>query len=215
MNFPSGRILVVNKPYGMLSKFHDAEGRPTLKSIVEVPDVYPIGRLDADSEGLLLLTDRKSLVQPLLEPGGKEKAYLACVEGTVGEEALQRLRAGLILNDGLTLPAKARAVSEPEWLWPRTPPIRFRKSIPTSWLELALKEGKNRQVRRMTAAVGHPTLRLIRIGFGPVLLDGLASGQWREVSIAEREALLEWERQFMATQRGQPKRRLSRGFRRR
>ena len=210
-----GRILVVNKPYGVLSKFYDAEGRLTLKSLVEMPNVYPIGRLDADSEGLLLLTDRKSLVQPLLEPGGKEKIYLACVEGTVNEEALQRLRTGLILNDGPTLPAKARLVPEPEWLWPRTPPIRFRKSIPISWLELTLKEGKNRQVRRMTAAVGYPTLRLIRIGFGPVHLEGLASGQWREVCIKEREALLEWERQFAATQRRRPKSRPARGFRRR
>lgn len=202
-----GRILVVNKPYGVLSKFQDSQGRPTLKSLVEVPGVYPIGRLDADSEGLLLLTDRKSLVQPLLAPGGKEKTYLACVEGVSSEDALARLRHGVRLNDGLTLPARARAVDEPEWLWPRIPPIRDRKSIPTSWLELALREGRNRQVRRMTAAVGLPTLRLVRVSFGPVQLGELPSGQWREVSPVERAALLDLEREFAVSREGRKRRR--------
>ena len=190
------RILVFNKPYGVLTRFTDNQGRPTLKSFIDVPNVYPLGRLDADSEGLLLLTDRKSLVEPLLAPRGKEKAYLACVEGLVEESALARLRAGLELSDGPTLPAQARALTEPDWLWQRTPPIRYRKSIPTSWLELTLREGRNRQVRRMTAAVGLPTLRLVRVRFGPVELGDLPTGSWREATAAEREALLAWEDEF-------------------
>lgn len=213
MTVPSaqtGRILVLNKPYGVLSKFSDPEGRPTLKDLVDVSGVYPIGRLDADSEGLLLLTDRASLVQPLLAPGAKEKTYLACLEGSIEQGALQRLREGLLLKDGPTLPAQARALDEPEWLWPRTPPIRYRKSIPTCWLELTLREGRNRQVRRMTAAVGLPTLRLIRIGFGPVSLGRLAVGQWREATVAERVALLAWEADFSRTRnRGRRRRRAS------
>lgn len=200
----SDRILILNKPYGALSKFSDQQGRPTLKELVDVPGVYPVGRLDADSEGLLLLTDRKSLVQPLLAPGGKEKTYLVCVEGLVGPEALKELRTGLLLKDGPTLAARARLVEEPSWLWPRTPPIRYRRSIPTSWLELTLREGRNRQVRRMTAAVGLPTLRLVRTGFGPINLGALPSGAWREASPEEREALLEWEREF--AQQGAPRR---------
>jgi 23S rRNA pseudouridine2457 synthase len=191
-----GRILVLNKPYGVLTKFSDIEGRPTLKDLVDVANVYPVGRLDADSEGLLLLTDRKSLVEPLLAPGAKEKRYLVCVEGLASEEGLARLREGVVLKDGPTLPARARLVEEPAWLWQRHPPIRYRKSIPTSWLELALREGRNRQVRRMTAAVGLPTLRLIRIGFGPVALGDLPSGAWREASPRERQALLAWESNF-------------------
>jgi 23S rRNA pseudouridine2457 synthase len=193
---PGGRILVLNKPFAVLSKFSDPSGRPTLKDLVDVPDVYPVGRLDADSEGLLLLTDRKTLVEPLLAPGAKEKRYLACVEGRPTDSALERLRAGLTLNDGPTLPAGARAVDEPSWLWQREPPIRFRKSIPTAWLELTLREGRNRQVRRMTAAVGLPTLRLIRVAFGPVVLGPLPLGAWREVSEQERQALLDWESRF-------------------
>jgi 23S rRNA pseudouridine2457 synthase len=187
------RILVLNKPYGTLSKFSDLQGRPTLKLLVDVPGVYPIGRLDADSEGLLLLTDRRTLVAPLLRPGSKDKTYLVCVEGTVTESALQSLRKGLTLSDGPTLPARATEVPPPDWLWERSPPIRYRRSIPTSWLELVLREGRNRQVRRMTAAVGLPTLRLIRVSFGPVCLGPLPSGCWREVTTEERAALLEME----------------------
>lgn len=190
------KILVLNKPYGVLSKFSDEQGRPTLKSLVDVPDVYPVGRLDADSEGLLLLTNRKSLVEPLLAPGGKEKRYLACVEGVPSESALLSLRQGVVLKDGPTLGTEARQVEEPGWLWKREPPIRFRKTVPTSWIELALREGRNRQVRRMTAAVGLPTLRLIRTHFGPVGLGELPLGQWREATEHEVMELLAWEASF-------------------
>lgn len=192
----ANRILLLNKPFGVLSKFLDEQGRPTLASLVSVPDVYPVGRLDADSEGLLLLTDRKSLVEPLLIPGGKEKRYLVCVEGQPGEDALEKLRQGVTLKDGPTLPARVRLAEEPSWLWERHPPIRYRKSIPTCWLELVIKEGRNRQVRRMTAAVGFPTLRLVRLGFGPLSVEGLGSGQWREANPEERRWLLEWETRF-------------------
>jgi 23S rRNA pseudouridine2457 synthase len=147
------------------------------------PRVYAAGRLDHDSEGLLLLTDDGKLNQQLTDPRWKApKTYYVQVEGTPGEDALARLRAGVELKDGMTLPAEARAIAEPAWLWPRTPPIRFRKTVPDAWLELTIREGRNRQVRRMTAAVGLPTLRLIRGAIGPYTLDGLAPGQWREVS---------------------------------
>lgn len=192
-NSPVNRILLFNKPHGVLTRFTDDQGRPNLSLFIDVPGVYPIGRLDADSEGLLLLTDRGSLVDPLLRPGGKSKRYLVCVEGEPTEEALQRLRRGVDLKDGKTLPAGARLVQEPDWLWERDPPIRFRKSIPTSWIELEIEEGRNRQVRRMTAAVGFPTLRLVRTGFGPVELGSLPLGQWRDASEAEFEALLALE----------------------
>ena len=210
-----GRILFFNKPYGVLTRFSDNEGRPNLKSFIDVPGVYPVGRLDADSEGLLLLTDRGSLVEPLLAPGGKAKLYLACVEGQPREDALQRLRTGLVLKDGPTLPARARFVDEPPWLWDREPPIRFRKTVPTAWLELAISEGRNRQVRRMTAAVGLPTLRLVRIGFGPVLLGDLPSGCWREADPAERDALLALERSGQRVTRKAPVRPRARKNRRR
>lgn len=199
---PGDRILLLNKPHGVLSKFSDDQGRPTLKSFVDLLEVYPIGRLDADSEGLLLLTDRKSLVAPLLAPGGKTKRYLVCVEGVPSAEALERLRTGLLLKDGPTLPAQARQVTEPDWLWPRPVPIRYRKSVPTSWLEIAVREGRNRQVRRMTAAVGLPTLRLVRVGFGPIALGGLASGCWREVTAQEYGELIAWERGCTASALG-------------
>ncbi len=195
------RILLLNKPHGTLSKFQDEQGRPTLASLVDLPGVYPVGRLDADSEGLLLLTDRKSLVEPLLLPGAKDKRYLVCVEGRPDESALQRLRDGVVLKDGSTLPARVREVGEPSWLWERVPPIRFRKSVPTAWLELVISEGRNRQVRRMTAAVGLPTLRLIRTGFGPLSLDGIAPGGWRDASPEEARWLLEWEARFVQQKR--------------
>jgi 23S rRNA pseudouridine2457 synthase len=198
---PSGRILLLNKPYGVLTRFSDAAGRNTLRGLVDVAGVYPVGRLDADSEGLLLLTDRASLVEPLLAPGKKEKRYLACLEGEIDEQALERLRHGVLLKDGPTRPARVRAVTQPEWLWPRQPPIRFRKAIPTCWIELALTEGRNRQVRRMTAAVGFPTLRLIRIGFGPLQLGELPLGQWREASDTERRALEAIEEAHAAARR--------------
>jgi len=174
--------LLVNKPYGVLSKFTDAQGRPTLAGLVPHSGVYPAGRLDADSEGLVVLTSDGRLQARISHPRHKwAKTYWAQVEGEIGDAALERLRRGVLLRDGPTLPAGAERIPEPEALWPRDPPIRFRKNVPTSWLRLTLTEGRNRQVRRMTAAVGHPTLRLIRQSIGPWTLEGLAPGEWREV----------------------------------
>ncbi len=151
------------------------------------PRVYAAGRLDHDSEGLLLLTDDGKLNQRLTDPRWKApKTYLAQVEGIPSEQALAQLRAGVELKDGPTLSAEARAIEPPAWLWPRTPPIRFRKTVPDSWIELTIREGRNRQVRRMTAAVGLPTLRLVRVAIGPYRLDGLQPGEWREVTAASR-----------------------------
>jgi 23S rRNA pseudouridine2457 synthase len=177
-------LIALNKPYLVHCKFTDAEGRPTLGAFGLPPKVYVAGRLDHDSEGLLLLTDDGALNHRLTDPRWKAgKTYLAQVEGVAAEPALAKLRAGVVLKDGPTLPAEARAVIQPEWLWPRDPPIRFRKTVPDSWIELVLREGRNRQVRRMTAAVGLPTLRLVRVAIGPYKLDGLAPGAWREVDV--------------------------------
>ena len=178
------RLIAFNKPYGVLSQFTDAKSpspRPTLSGFIAVPGVYPAGRLDRDSEGLLLLTDDGALQARIAEPRFKApKHYLVQVEGEPDEAALARLRAGVDLNDGRTLPAEAERIAEPV-LWPRDPPVRFRKSVPDCWLALALREGRNRQVRRMTAAVGHPTLRLVRWAIGEWTLDGLPPGEWRDV----------------------------------
>ncbi len=177
-------LLALNKPYGVLCQFTDPDGRPTLAEFVHQKDVYAAGRLDQDSEGLLLLTDDGGLAHRLTDPRHKqEKTYLAQVDGELDEAALQALREGVSLKDGPTLPAKAAFATEPDWLWPRDPPVRFRKSIPTSWLSLTLREGRNRQVRRMTAAVGFPTLRLIRVRIGGYTLDGLAPGETRIVTL--------------------------------
>ncbi|WP_449426782.1 rRNA large subunit pseudouridine synthase E [Rhodanobacter umsongensis] len=173
-------LIALNKPYGVLCQFTDADGHRTLAEFVREKDVYAAGRLDHDSEGLLLLTDDGRLAHRLTDPRHKQaKTYLVQVDGEIDEAALQALRRGVALNDGPTLPAAAEHADEPDWLWPRDPPVRFRKSIPTSWLSLVLREGRNRQVRRMTAAVGFPTLRLIRLRIGEHALDGLAPGETR------------------------------------
>lgn len=178
-------LIALNKPYLVHCKFTDDEvpPRPTLAQFGLPPRVYVAGRLDHDSEGLLLLTDDGKLNQQLTDPRWKApKTYLAQVEGVVREAALERLRRGVELRDGVTLPAEARAIEPPAWLWPRDPPIRFRKTVPDAWIELAIREGKNRQVRRMTAAVGLPTLRLVRVAIGRYALDGLTPGAWRELA---------------------------------
>ncbi len=175
------RLLLLNKPFDVLTQFSDGAGRATLKDFVDVPGVYPAGRLDRDSEGLLLLTNDGQLQARIADPRHKlAKTYWVQVEGTPSAAQLQQLCAGVLLNDGMTRPAEARLLDAPA-LWPRDPPVRFRQSIPTHWLELVIREGRNRQVRRMTAAVGLPTLRLVRVRIGPWALDGLQPGQWREV----------------------------------
>ena len=184
--------MLLNKPFGVVCQFTSGGGHRTLKEFVPVPGVYPAGRLDTDSEGLLALTDDGALQAAIAEPRHKlAKRYWAQVEGDPGEEALGRLRGGVVLRDGLTGPALARRI-EPPPIWPRDPPIRVRRAIPTAWIEIVITEGRNRQVRRMTAAVGLPTLRLVRYGIGPWNLEGLAPGAWREVeapSAAQLRAL--------------------------
>lgn len=181
------RLILFNKPYGVLTQFTDkgTEGspRPTLSAFIDVPNVYPAGRLDMDSEGLMLLTDDGRLQAQIADPRHKmPKCYLVQVEGAVGDDALQKLRSGLKLNDGMTLPALAEAI-EPPALWPRDPPIRVRKTVPDSWIRLTIREGRNRQVRRMTAAVGHPTLRLVRWSVGDWSVEGLPPGKWRDLRL--------------------------------
>lgn len=176
-------LIAFNKPYGVLCKFMPEPGRSTLADHIRIPRVHPAGRLDHDSEGLLLLTDDGRLQARITEPRHKlPKVYWAQVEGLVTEEALARLRQGVDLGDFTTRPAEAQRIDEPPDLWSRDPPIRYRARIPTSWVELTLREGRNRQVRRMTARVGFPTLRLVRVRIGRIGLEGLAPGSWREVT---------------------------------
>jgi 23S rRNA pseudouridine2457 synthase len=182
--FSLSHLILFNKPYGVLTQFTDAHGRRTLADYIPVPAIYAAGRLDADSEGLVVLTDDGALQARIADPRHKlPKVYRVQVEGLPTDAALDRLAAGVHLGDFHTRPCQARRIPEPEDLWPRNPPIRYRAAIPTSWLEIVLKEGKNRQVKRMTASVGFPTLRLIRWAVGEWTLDELAPGQWREIEL--------------------------------
>lgn len=179
------QIVLFNKPYGVLSQFRSEDGQRSLAGYLPIPDIYPAGRLDKDSEGLLLLTDDGRLQHRIAHPRYKaEKVYWVQVEGIPDAQALQQLARGVELKDGLTRPARVRIMTEPA-VWPRDPPIRFRAHIPTCWLELGITEGRNRQVRRMTAAVGHPTLRLIRYRIGDWTLDGLEPGEWKVITVAD------------------------------
>ncbi|MFY0663954.1 MAG: rRNA large subunit pseudouridine synthase E [Natronospirillum sp.] len=178
------KLVLFNKPYNVLSQFTDDTGKAVLADYIPIRNVYPAGRLDYDSEGLLLLTDDGALQHQISHPKKKmSKTYWVQVEGEITDEALQALRSGVILKDGKTLPAKAERQAPPPWLWPRNPPIRERKNVSDSWLSLQISEGKNRQVRRMTAAVGFPTLRLIRYAIGPWSLDGIQPSQYQEISV--------------------------------
>lgn len=179
------QLILLNKPFDVLSQFTDAQGRSTLSDFVEIPSVYPAGRLDRDSEGLLLLTDDGHLAERLTAPRHATwKTYWAQVEDVPGDADLEPLRRGVQLKDGPALPARARCIASPV-VWPRVPPIRHRASIPTQWIEIEIREGRNRQVRRMTAAIGFPTLRLVRWSIGEWTLGKLLPGQWRAVQLPE------------------------------
>ncbi|MFQ3534693.1 MAG: pseudouridine synthase [Aggregatilineales bacterium] len=184
------RVLRFWKPYGVLTQFTDSEGRPTLADYIPIKDVYSVGRLDYDSEGLLLLTNNGALVARLAHPRyAHPKTYLVQVERVPNEADLDRLRVGIQLKDGLTRPAKVSLLETPPDLPERTPPIRYRASVPTAWLHITLTEGRKRQIRRMTAAIGYPTLRLVRVAIGNITLDGLRVGEYRELSRAQIAAL--------------------------
>ncbi len=175
------RLILLNKPFGFICQFSPSGQRPTLAALVPIPGVYPAGRLDTDSEGLVVLTDDGRLQARIADPRHKlEKGYWAQVEGAPGPDALEHLRRGIDLGDFVTRPARVEAIDEPAGLWPRDPPIRVRKAIATAWLDVRIREGRNRQVRRMTAKAGLPTLRLVRYQVGPWTLAGLAPGHWRE-----------------------------------
>lgn len=182
------KVILFNKPFGVLSQFTDkgtaGSSRPTLSTFIKVPDVYAAGRLDKDSEGLLVLTDNGALQHRISDPKYKtQKTYWVQVEGSPSDVAVEQLRKGVRLKDGLTAPARVEHMEQPENLWDRDPPVRFRKSVPDHWLEISISEGRNRQVRRMTAAVGLPTLRLIRYRVGDWTIDGIENGSWREANL--------------------------------
>lgn len=184
------RYLILYKPFDVLTQFTDESGRATLKDFVDIPNVYPVGRLDRDSEGLLLLTNDGPLAHRLTDPRYEHpKTYLVQVEHLPDDDAIEALRRGVVLNDGPTRPAEVKLLDQLPLLPDRSVPIRFRKNVPTAWLRLTIREGRNRQVRRMTAAVGFPTLRLVRVGMGPIVLGELGVGQWRDLEPGELKAL--------------------------
>lgn len=179
----SSRVILFNKPFQVLSQFTDGNGRATLKDYIDIPDVYAAGRLDRDSEGLLVLTDNGKLQHKLAHPDAKtSKTYWVQVEGEPSDPSLQSLRDGVELKDGMTMPAKVSVMPEPS-VWQRTPPVRYRKAIPTTWLSITISEGRNRQIRRMTAHVGHPTLRLIRYRVGNWTIDGIDNGEYLSITV--------------------------------
>ena len=186
-------LIQFNKPYGVVCQFSPSGDKPTLKNFIDIPGVYPAGRLDTDSEGLLLLTDDGSLQAAIADPRHKlPKTYWVEVEGIANERALSPLRNGIDLGDFVTRPATVSIIPTPQSLWKREPPVRFRRQIPTSWLEITIAEGKNRQVRRMTAAVGFPTLRLVRVAIGKFSDAGLGEGSWRKLDTSDLAMI--WER---------------------
>jgi 23S rRNA pseudouridine2457 synthase len=186
------RLIILNKPFNILSRFTSDDGRPTLANCLSAPGFHPAGRLDYSSEGLMLLTDHGPLQARLTHPSWKVyKTYYVQVEKMPTEDSLEKMRKGILLSDGMTQPAKVELLmAQPDWVWPRDPPIRMRRLIPTAWLKISILEGRNRQIRRMTAAINHPTLRLIRYSVGTLNIDNLRTGQWREVGAAEFVKLL-------------------------